>query len=182
MTKGQSITLLPEEREIWNQIKEYGFPLGGGKQTDEILRSQAELTNILLSRKAIPDIRIKYFTVPEFNTGNPKVSHQETFQRNGNTGQRIFEHPHFREYLRYFIDGPLLGEDIKREASLLYDRSPFENDYPEALSKLILKHKKKLLSQMSKSNLAEEVYKLLIEYDSREYISKYIRSRILSWR
>jgi hypothetical protein len=153
MTTGQPITLLPKEKVMWNEIKEYGSPLGGGKQMDEILASQAELTKLLLSRKAIPDIRIKYFTVPEFNTGNPKVSHQATFERNGTTGQQIFEHPHFRAYLQYFIGGPDLGEEIKQEASILYDRTPFEKDYQETFSKLILKHKKKLLLQMSKSIL-----------------------------
>ena len=69
----------------------------------ELLRSLAE-------RGAIPDVRLKYWTDPEYHIGTVKASHKGLFERNGRQGDEIYTHPHFLKYLRYFLFGAQLPE------------------------------------------------------------------------
>lgn len=67
----------------------------------ELLRSLAE-------RNAIPEIRLKYWSDPEYHIGRLKTSYKGRFERNGNQGDEIYIHPNFLPYLRYFLFGPQL--------------------------------------------------------------------------
>jgi hypothetical protein len=66
------------------------------------------LTTSLVQRKAIPELRLKWFTDPVHNIGGHGSSRQQVFESNGTRGQDILRHPHFLKYLRYFIYGPNL--------------------------------------------------------------------------
>jgi hypothetical protein len=66
------------------------------------------LTTSLIHRKAIPDVRLKWFTDPVHNIGGHGASRQAIFEKNGTHGQDILRHPHFLKHLRYFIYGPEL--------------------------------------------------------------------------
>lgn len=62
----------------------------------------------LLERSAIPEIRIAYFTDPNFNPGGRGKSREEIFESNGTSGEEILRHPHFLKHLEYFLCGPNL--------------------------------------------------------------------------
>ncbi|MFJ2528987.1 hypothetical protein [Pseudomonas helmanticensis] len=74
----------------------------------------------LFERSAIPEIRIAYFTDPDFNLGGRGKSREEIFENNGTTGDEILRHPHFLKHLEYFLCGPNLPsvaiDTFKREA------------------------------------------------------------------
>jgi hypothetical protein len=66
----------------------------------------------LIGRKAIPDVRSKYFTDPAFNVGGRGRSHAGVFEKNGTSGEAIFRHPHFLTYLHYFLYRPDLPPPV----------------------------------------------------------------------
>lgn len=70
------------------------------------------LMKSLIARKAIPDVRSKYFTDPDFNVGGRGRSRAEIFEKNGTHGEAIFRHPHFLKYLHYFLYGPELPPPV----------------------------------------------------------------------
>ncbi|WOH55128.1 hypothetical protein [Bradyrhizobium sp. BWC-3-1] len=67
------------------------------------------LLRSLTERGAIPEHRIRYFTDPDYKTGQTKGSRQELFERH-NEGDEVYEHPNFKQYLRYFLFGPELSD------------------------------------------------------------------------
>jgi hypothetical protein len=71
-----------------------------------------ELLRLLVKRRAIPEIRARYWQDPEYQHGRVKASHKGLFERNGNKGEEIYEHPHFLPYLRYFLYGADLPADV----------------------------------------------------------------------
>ncbi len=79
------------------------------------------LAESLFERGAVPDVRIAYFTDPDFNPGGRGKSREEIFERNGASGDEILGHPHFLKYLGYFVCGPELPSAVidasKKEAS-----------------------------------------------------------------
>jgi hypothetical protein len=89
------------------------------------LRSSLEpmslLANCILGRGAVPEVRIAYFTDPDFHPGGRGKSRKDVFQRNGTSGDEILCHPNFLKYLEYFIFGPDLPapvvEKFRSEAS-----------------------------------------------------------------
>lgn len=63
------------------------------------------LMRSLIARKAIPQLRVKWFTDPDFHPGGRGKSRKQMFERNGCMGEEIFRHPHFLEYLWHFLYG-----------------------------------------------------------------------------
>jgi hypothetical protein len=59
----------------------------------------------LVRRRAIIEVRARYWADPDYQHGRVKGAHQGLFERNGTRGQAIYEHPHFLPYLRYFLYG-----------------------------------------------------------------------------
>lgn len=56
----------------------------------------AALMRSLIARRAIPEIRVRWFSDAELNPGSRGVSRQQVFERNGTTGEAIFRHASFR--------------------------------------------------------------------------------------
>ena len=71
-----------------------------------------ELLRSLSERNAIPAERLNYWNDPSYNPGRIKSSKKGLFERNGNVGSEIYCHPHFVEYLRYFLFGANLPDDV----------------------------------------------------------------------
>lgn len=112
------IILTQEEQALFLSI-EFNW-----KSHDELHRSLKPmklLATNLLERAAIPNVRISYFTEPDFNPGGRGKSRQEIFEGNGTSGDEILCHPNFLKYLEYFLCGPKLPsvaiEAFKRETS-----------------------------------------------------------------
>jgi hypothetical protein len=71
-----------------------------------------QVMKLLAERKAIPEVRTKYFTDPEFNIGGRGRSRAGRFEKNGTHGEAIFRHAHFLKYLHYFLYGPALPDNV----------------------------------------------------------------------
>lgn len=72
------------------------------------------LTEMLLKRQAIPNIRLLYFTDPERNPSGRGRSREQIFESNGTVGDEIIAHPSFLSHLKYFVYGPNLPADTIR--------------------------------------------------------------------
>ena len=70
------------------------------------------LLQSLCERSAIPEERLKYWGVPDYNTGGRNMSKKGVFERNGCTGEDIYTHPHFIPYLRYFLFGAAVPDVV----------------------------------------------------------------------
>lgn len=66
------------------------------------------LLKLLAERNAIPEVRLRYWSDPDYQIGRLKASHKGLFERNGRQGDEIYTHPHFLKYFRYFLFGAQL--------------------------------------------------------------------------
>jgi hypothetical protein len=73
------------------------------------------LLRSLNERKAVPSQRLSYWNDPQYNFGRVKASRKGLFERNGCSGSEIFTHPHFIPYLRYFLFGSELPDNVIAE-------------------------------------------------------------------
>src|ERR1700730_11360493 len=95
-----SVDLTVEERTLVSQID---FNPSSEKHDADYWRAvgaaSQKLMESLIARKAIPEVRTKFFTDPEFNIGGRGRSRANIFEKNGTRGGAIFRHPHFLKYL-----------------------------------------------------------------------------------
>lgn len=99
---------LTSQETAW--LQKIDFSLGGlhGDGHAAFLANQKPILSLLQSlsaRKAIPHERVKYWNDPQYNYGRTKGSRRDMFVKNGNHGDEVYTHPHFLEYLRYFLFG-----------------------------------------------------------------------------
>lgn len=103
-----ALQLAPEEKELLRCISFSSF-------NHETLRTSCEaaglLARSLLDRRAIPEVRMRYFMDAELNIG-AQISRKETFEVNGTKGEAILSHGNFLPYLRYFVFGPILPSQV----------------------------------------------------------------------
>lgn len=108
------IALTPEEKRLVDTIQlditkvDYAIVQKNG---DAILA----LLKLLSKRNAIPAVRLKFWTDPNYQIGRLKASHKGLFERNGCTGEDIYRHPHFLPYLNYFLFGADLPASLITE-------------------------------------------------------------------
>ena len=102
------IELMVEEKALLGRVD--FAPASNEKHDPEHWNAVGEaalgLMESLIARKAIPDVRSKYFTDPDFNVGGRGRSRAQIFEKSGTHGEAIFRHPHFLKYLHYFLYGP----------------------------------------------------------------------------
>ena len=112
----EPIELTPEERELADKIV---FDLLRAnlehKQVIENGERAAQLMKSLMKRKAIPGKRLLYFTDANYNPGRGKASRFDRFRENAGSAEAVLRHPHFLEYLHYFIYGSDLPAALKLE-------------------------------------------------------------------
>lgn len=108
MHEKYAIQLTAEEESLLANI-DFALDFDRVRKT---LAAADQLMRALLKRRAIPSIRIRYFTDPDLNTGPIKGSREGLFERNGVLGEAIYSNPHFLKCLRYFIFGPDLPKEI----------------------------------------------------------------------
>ena len=120
------------------------------------------LARSLLDRRAIPEIRLRYFTDPAFNIGSRR-SRMEAFEANGVRDDHMLGHGNFLPYLRYFIFGPKLPLPVLEEAHHLINANPFyPEDQLESLRKLARAATRRYA--LDRHEAAEEFFKLALEY------------------
>ncbi len=101
----ESIRLTAEETKLYSRIQN----VSTHDESQEIGDSMEALVTSLLDRNAIPKPRLLLFRDPAYAEKGTK-SPQQVFEANGQSGSEMIRHPHFIQYLMYFIEGPDLPE------------------------------------------------------------------------
>jgi len=150
---------LTEDEAKWND--QIPSTPDGTTEWSQVADSMQSLCKSLLSRKAIPEIRLCVFADPNFAETRGK-SPKQVFESNGTWGDNIYRHPHFIKHLRYFINGPdlpaavisgfckILNDDIGTSGMILNDLRRYVRS---CIRKYGLDHKP----------AAREFYKLAVE-------------------
>ncbi|WP_421871936.1 hypothetical protein [Nitratireductor rhodophyticola] len=146
------VDLTDDEVQLVNEIEFDASKVADHEAWKRNSEIAAALTKSLLTRKAVPDARLRYFTDPDYRTGRMKGSRFDIFKRNGNDFEETIRHNHFLKYLRYFVYGselpePFLSEfgeavadcgdyissgdayDLSRKARAMYRRSGLEREW-----------------------------------------------------
>lgn len=105
------LALTEEEEALLPRVTLDALAVPGPDAVRENGERAAELTAMLLERKAIPEHRVRYFTDPDYYIGGRGSSRKQLFERN-TSGPAMLRHPHFLDYLRYFIYGPNLPQGV----------------------------------------------------------------------
>lgn len=79
---------------------------------NDIANAMESLVVSILSRGAVPEIRLRLFDDPRFAERNENKSCKQVFESNGTFENAIFRHGNFIPYLHHFINGPDLPEDV----------------------------------------------------------------------
>jgi hypothetical protein len=133
----------------------------------------AALFKSLLARKAIPEVRLRYFADPDYFLGKGKGSIRDHFLSNSRTDEAMYQHAHFLQYLRYFIFGSLVPHEMKRE--FLEECNDFLAT-PQTLSKLAKSQAKKLGSQ--KVDWPDEYYRLALDCGAGQHVAAAVRNSL----
>jgi len=154
----KTIQLSQEESEWYKSIP------GTAKNIDKwqpVADCMEQLIKSLVKRRAIPEIRLRVFDDPELAESGGK-SPKEVFESNGTSGDAIYRHPHFIQYLHYFIKGPALpGEVIAGFCKILNDNM--------GTSGMLLTHIRKYIRSsvrkfaLDRTSAASEFYRLSVE-------------------
>jgi hypothetical protein len=113
--KQPDFELTAPEQELLTTIKLDQRVLVGYEHETRNGNAVCALMKSLIARHAIPEPRARYFIDPSYNRGGRGRSRKQVFERNGCTGDDIFRHPHFLEFLRYFLYGADLPEPVIQE-------------------------------------------------------------------
>ena len=172
------IKLTESEQKLWEQIYFAGH-LGPGD--DEKIRASIEpaheLARSLIERKAIPDVRWRYFADPRLNVGHGK-SHKQIFEQNGTRGHAILRHPHFHKYLRYFVLGPDLPQKtIAAFSTLVRHCKPVTSGDQEAFCQLARCEIR--VQRLERRAAAEEFFKLALEVGLDDGMSRVVRDSVM---
>ena len=112
------ISLTSEEQSLFSEIR---FDWQQIDELRDLIAPMEALASSILERGVVPEVRIAYFTNPDFNPGGRGRSRQDVFEKNGTSGDDILRHPNFLEHLNYFICGPDLPaeaiEKFKKESA-----------------------------------------------------------------
>lgn len=103
-----SIDLTEEEARLRSRIK---FTSTRHEDLRQACEAAAPLAKSLLRRNAVPESRLRYLTVAALHPRRRK-SREDIFVEKGTRGEAILSHPHFLKYLRYFIDGSDLPDEV----------------------------------------------------------------------
>ena len=145
-------------------------------------KARVELMRSLLQREGIPECRRKYFTDPEYNIGGHGRSRRQVFEGNGTRGDRIFTHGNFTKYLRYFLFGADLPDDVVaafRQKLTEYGR-PFTSGDAYDLS--IYARKLARSRIVGRPINAEEFYKLALDCGLEADDARSVRDSIMQIR
>jgi hypothetical protein len=172
------IELTEPELELLAQIK---FNHKSHSELHASLAPMDELTESLLNRRVVPDVRLLYFTDPERNPGARGKSRQQIFEQNGTSGDEIQAHPNFLKYLEYFVFGPKLPASVikifKEEAMLSGMLTYGDINYLAPKARAAVRS-----YNLTPHDAAEEFHKLALECGASPDGAANLRKSILSVR
>lgn len=140
-------------------------------------QSVPALMKSLHDRNAIPAERMHYWNDPKYQTGRMKGSNEDLFHRNGCAGPQIYEHVSFLKYLRYFIYGADLSEDLIEE----FQREAIKPEHVTSGDLIPMGDLARRLTRkhgLEKHHAAEEIFKLALDLDYGLSTSDYIRRAV----
>lgn len=180
MPRPEQLKLLPEEQALLEQIIfDYHDP-HFYQSLDRSCEAAGLLATSLLSRKAIPAVRLRWFTDPQLQLGT-KMSRMQIFEKNGTSGDDILTHPHFLPYLRYFVFGPDLPADVIDQFSAKVDSLPFVSG--SSCDELIdMARDATRRYGLSPHSACEEFWKLGLECGAEDMYARIIRDAVLKVR
>lgn len=134
------------------------------------------LASSILERGVVPEVRIAYFTDPDFNPGGQGKSRQDVFEKNGTSGDEILRHPHFLKHLEYFVCGPdLPAAAINKFKSESASRNLSDSDVndltPYARACVRQNH-------LTPHHAAEEFFKLAVECGATTGFAENLRKSV----
>lgn len=148
---------------------------------DAVADAVLQLTKLLVQRNAIPEVRTRYFTDPDFNIGGKGRSRAGIFEKNGCHGDDIFRHPHFLRYLHYFVYGP----DLPHEVTSAFENRIAESGFITSSDLVPLgKFARQLVraNKLNSSNASEEFFKLALEQGLEIHEARLIRDFVKTIR
>lgn len=148
----------------------------------EAFEASNTLVNTLFERDAIPEVRIRYFVDPNFNTGRGKMSIKQIFEKNGTRGNEIYRHPHFVPYLRYFIEGPDILDVHQIKLYNIREEGYFQDDIISEIYKYLLDNTLIPKDNSEKKYFVEEIFKLTNEMKLDLRYCKQLREKIMRYR
>lgn len=133
------------------------------------------LLKSLVDRDAIPEVRVRYWSDPDFQTGRVKTSYKGLFERNGRQGEEIYTHPHFLKYLRYFLFGAQLPERVIAEFEEVVGNPEWltSGDVTE-----ITKGTRRLVRECGLLGEDEEFYRLALDMGLGQLFAKTVRDAV----
>lgn len=146
----------------------------------ESCAAASQLAQLLLERRAVPRIRVEYFTNPSFNIGLSR-SRKRVFEDNGTRGKDILSHGNFLPYLRYFIFGPALPQTIMDDFHRIAQSNPLDpSDDVEILRRLARSTTREMGAERRKTH--EEFFKLSLECGLPLHYARLIRDAVRTAR
>ncbi|MBL4763444.1 MAG: hypothetical protein JKY93_12200 [Gammaproteobacteria bacterium] len=136
-----------------------------------------QLVTLLLDRNGIPEVRRAYFSDPAYNTGRGKGSQYDAFVQKGNTFASTIRHPHFLPYLRHFIFGARMSNNLKTHFLQAVEGC---GGVSSGDLELLVREAKGLFrrSGMDKRDFREEIYKLALDCELEEYEARHIQKYV----
>ncbi|TDK50418.1 hypothetical protein [Antarcticimicrobium luteum] len=171
---GHAIELTEEESSILSEIE-----LNQSKLDHDQYKRQGplvlQLLKSLVDRGAIPEVRLRYWSDPEYQVGRLKASHKGLFERNGQRGDEIYTHPHFLKYLRYFLFGAQLPAGVIAEFDGVVGN-------PECVScgdvTDITKGTRRIVREYGLQGEDEEFYRLALDVGLHQWFAKAVRDAV----
>lgn len=166
----KKITLTPKEQELYEQLPASALKARDKQEWDPISLIMSELAESLIGRKAIPELRWKMFSDPEYSEPGAKPM-KFSIETHGTRGDAILRSPWFLEYLRYFVNGPDLPSSIVEK---LYQIICKDWGLREEGRKFIRVYAR-TLSLDEKNNASKEFFRLAFEFGLGRYEAELMR-------
>lgn len=133
------------------------------------------LLNSLAERNAIPEVRLRYWSDPEYQIGRLKASHKGLFERNGRQGDEIYTHPHFLKYLRYF----LFGAQLPASAIAEFEEAVGNPEWVSSGDITdITKGTRRIVREHGLQAEDEEFYRLALDVGLNQWFAKAVRDAV----
>ena len=182
MSNAFQVPLTPDERALLDRIELDASRLEGHEHWKANAGLVVTLFHSLAERGGIPEHRRKCFTDPRYSVGRRRTSVLEDFERNGTRGEEIIRHPHFLNYLRYFLFGPDLPAPViaafQREVDECHGHitSSDITKLSAAARRIARAHR------LEPSSASEEFFKLGLEHGLSPDYSQFLRNQVRAIR
>jgi hypothetical protein len=174
ISQSAKIQLTSEEDKLLTSI-DFDLSQSDGEARTACLESAGALTESLLKREAIAEIRRRYLTDPELNIGGHGKSRIQGFTAHGLGQSETFRHGNFLKYLRYFIYGPdLPAATIEGFTKIVGDDAGTSGEVLDQLCRFTRAEVRRGLP-VERYKLAEEFFKLALEKDVDLHVARCVR-------